>query len=171
MYHFLDIEYRKTYTKKKIKKISNFLISLFGDRNKAGWFSVFFLHYIPHLLFFILFLYQPFNLLFLIVWITGLISHFFFKGCIHIRIERFLFDNTKWIGPYYILNYFDIKPNRPNLISVLQIALIIMLIIYLIKFGMYMFSPDQINIFYMNNSIFWILILWWVLQIFGFCII
>ena len=164
---FMNIEYRKKYTEYKIFKLHDFFLSIFSDKNTAGWFSTIFLHYLPHLLFFILFLSHPFNLMFVIVWVFGFFLHIFFKGCIHLRLERALFDNKKWIGPYCILKHLGIDITKGNIKKSLYLGLTVILIIYFIKFIKHKYSNTPNNIFYINNPIFWITIFWWVIQLFG----
>ena len=168
---FMNMEYRKNYTESKILKLQDFFLSIFDDKNSAGWFSTIFLHYLPHLLFFILFLAHPFNFMFLIIWVLGFCLHIFFKGCIHLRLERALFDNKKWVGPYCILSQLGIDITKENMQKSLYLGLIVILIIYFIKFIRHKYSNTSNNVFYISNPIFWIIISWWMIQLFGLLVI
>ena len=173
MINIFNIEDRKIYTKDKIKKITSLLTSIFKTGDKAGWFIAFFLHYIPHVITLLLFLYYPFNLSFLIIWLISFCLHLFFKGCIHLRLERSLFNNKKWSGPYHILENFDIELNTKNMQKLYYILSMSLLLIYVIKFIYYWFEPTNklTDLFFIKNKIFYTLIVGWVLQIICFVLI
>lgn len=168
----MNIENRKNYTKNKVIKIKELLISIFGDKHTAGWFSTICLHYGPHLIFLILLLILPFNFLFIIPWLLGYCLHMFFKGCIHLRLERACFDDRDWVGPYHMLEYLGIDTsNKQNITTFLHIALIIFAGIFLIKFINYKYSDTPNNIFYTDNPFFWIYVSFLILQFIGFLLI
>ena len=170
--NLMNIEYRKNYTKNKIIKLKEFFLSIFDDKNTAGWFSSIFLHYGPHLIFLILFLILPFNFMFLVPWIIGFCLHIFFKGCIHLRLERALFDDKKWAGAYYILESVGIDTtNSENIIKAMKSGLILILVIFIIKFIIHKYSDTSNNIFYIDNPIYWFIVIWWILQFIGLIII
>ena len=170
-----DIEDRKIYTKSKVAKISEALTSIFNSGNTAGWFATLVLHYVPHLITVLLFLYYPFNLNFLMIWVLGMFLHLFFNGCIHLRLERSLFNNKKWYGPYHILENFGIELNTKTITKYLYILITVIAAIYVIKLIQYWFdTPDNstpANIFFIKNKLLWALILGWVLQFTAFLII
>lgn len=172
MINIFNMKDRKIYTKNKIKKITSLLLSIFKTGDKAGWVFAIFLHYIPHVITILLFLYYPFNLSFLIIWLISCCLHLFFKGCIHIRLERSLFNNKKWSGPYHILENFNIELNTKNMMKVYYILSICLLLIYVIKFIHYWHVPTNItDLFFIKNKIFWALIIGWVLQIICFVLV
>jgi|AACY02.1.fsa_nt_gi hypothetical protein len=170
MFNVFNTEDRKQYTKDKINKIAYLLVSIFKSENLAAWYVVFFLHYIPHAIIFSLFLYYPFNLSFSIVWLVGLVLHLFFNGCIHIRLERNLFNDKKWSGPYHILENFDIELNTETMNKYLYVGLTIITAIYIIKYIQYRFkSTNNHNkfppeLFFIKNKLFWALIIGWLIQ-------
>ena len=59
-------------------------------------------------------------------WVIGffiltLVLHFFFKGCICFRLERELFQDKNWYGPYGLLEFVGIEVNTPNVIKFFNI--------------------------------------------------
>ena len=173
MINIFNIKDRKIYTNNKIKKITSLLTSIFKTGNIAGWFIAFFLHYTPHVITLLLFLYYPFNLSFLIIWLISFCLHLFFKGCIHLRLERSLFNNKKWSGPYHILENFDTELNTKNMMKVYYILSLSLLLMYVIKFINYWIEPTNsiTDLFFIKNKIFYTLIVGWVLQVIGFVLI
>jgi len=188
MNNIFDKKYRKSYTKNKINNMTKLLLKVFKTKKQAGWFATIFMHYLPNFILFTLFLIHPFNISFFIIWVLGFIMHLFFNGCIHLRLERHLFANKKWAGPYHILEYFGIELNTETINKYLYLGITIILLIYLIKLYKSLkennFDLDKIkknflipfskkgkknissqnNIFYLNDKIFWTLIIWWSIQ-------
>lgn len=189
MNNIFDKKYRKSYTKNKINNITNLLLKVFKTKKQAGWFVTIFMHYLPHFILFTLFLIHPFNISFFIILILAFAMHLFFNGCIHLRLERHLFENKKWTGPYHFLENLGIELNTKTINKFLYVGVTIILMIYLIKLYKFLkqnkFDLDEIkknflipfskkykknislqnNIFYLNDKIFWTLIIWWSIQV------
>ena len=51
---------------------------------------------------------------------------------IHLRLERSLFNNKKWSGPYHILENFDTELNTKNMMKVYYILSVSLLLMYVI---------------------------------------
>ena len=167
MFNIFNIEKRKQYTKDKIKKISDLLISIFKSEKKSAWFAALFLHYLPHTIMFWSFIFQPFNLFPVFFLIVTYFLHLFFNGCIHMRLERNLFNDKNWIGPYYFLNYLNFEINnestRKNFLYMFQA---IILIIYIIK---YIFQPNNNNNNnfpgFLKNKLLYLVIIGYIIQV------
>ena len=118
MFQLLNWEYRKPIIKKFVKNICNMLTKIFGGNSDiAGWFVVYFLHNLPYtLLMYRILFYKVEN------WVIGffiltLVLHFFFKGCICFRLERELFQDRTWYGPYGLMEFVGIEVNTTNVIK------------------------------------------------------
>ena len=118
MLQILNWEYRKPIIKKFVKNICNMLTKIFGGNSDiAGWFVVYFLHNLPYtLLMYRILFYKVEN------WVIGffiltLVLHFFFKGCICFRLERELFQDKTWYGPYGLMEFVGIEVNSTNVIK------------------------------------------------------
>mgnify|MGYP001296563778 FL=1 len=118
MFQLLNWEYRKPIIKKFVKNICNMLTKIFGGNSDiAGWFVVYFLHNLPYtLLMYRILFYKVEN------WVIGffiltLVLHFFFKGCICFRLERELFQDKTWYGPYGLMEFVGIEVNTTNVIK------------------------------------------------------
>jgi len=87
-----------------------------GDKELAGWVVTLFLHNIPYsVLLMYIFLY-PLQWWMVIGFAVTYVSNIFFRGCICFKIERQLFDNKKWYGPYALLEYAGIPLNTKNVV-------------------------------------------------------
>ena len=178
MNNIFDKKYRKSYTKNKINNITDLLLKFFKTKKQAGWFVCIFMHYMPHLILFILFLKDPFNILFFFVWLVAFAMHLFFNGCIHLRLERHLFENKKWAGPYHLLENLGMELNTKTINKFLYFGVAVIFTMCLIKLYRSLkqnnFDLDKIkkdflknsqnNIFYLNKKIFSTVIIWWSIQ-------
>ena len=167
----LTLEARKLYTNSKIQKLKIAIINIFGKKI-GGYFTVLFLHYIPHIFFIGSFLYSPFNLLYLFVIVIGIILNKFFNGCIHMRLERALFDDKEWYGAYSLLKVLNIETNNlsTNFYKYLYCFLFIFCFILLGKFILYYITKNKPSLFVINK-LFGIVLLWWLFQIIVFIVI
>tara|TARA_B110000211_G_scaffold221000_1_gene268187 strand:+ start:554 stop:820 length:267 start_codon:yes stop_codon:yes gene_type:complete len=88
-------------------------------------------------------------------------------------LERSLFNNKKWSGPYHILENFDTELNTKNMMKVYYILSVSLLLMYVIKFINYWIEPTNsiTDLFFIKNKIFYTLIVGWVLQVIGFVLI
>ena len=171
----IDKQSRIALTKNKINKITDFLLKIFPNKNQAGWFITIFAHYLPHLIFTILLFMLPFNTGILLVFLFGYLFHLFFNGCFHLRLERHLFNDKNWKGPYHILEYFDLNLNSKTIHIYLNLGLTIIFFIYSIKFYNLLkknnFTLKLSDFKITNNKIFLLLLLWWLIQIIIFILI
>ena len=44
------------------------------------------------------------------------LSNTFFRGCLCFRIERELFEDKTWVGPYHLMEYWGTEANTKNII-------------------------------------------------------
>lgn len=118
------------FVEHKLKFISN--------NNKFNGFIVFLIHLIFQLLsIYILFFYHISSLFYftLFTWIIILISNYIFKGCILTKIERFLWNNNNWFGPYYIFyNLNNCSLNKVKNMYICQITFLLTLLFIRILF-------------------------------------
>ena len=145
MFQLLNWEYRKPIIKKVVKNICNILTKIFGGNSDiAGWFVVYFLHNLPYtLLMYRILFYKVEN------WVIGffiltLVLHFFFKGCICFRLERELFQDKTWYGPYGLMEFVGIEVNTANVIKFFNMWATFIVIVIGSKF---------INQNYFNNTL------------------
>jgi hypothetical protein len=118
------------FVEQKLKFISN--------NNKLNGFFVFILHLLFQLVsIYILFFYPISNLFYftLFLWIIILISNHIFRGCILTKIERYLWQNYDWFGPYYIFcNLNTWSSNKIKNMYICQITFLITLLFIRILF-------------------------------------
>lgn len=118
------------FVEQKLKFISN--------NNKLNGFFVFILHLLFQLVsIYILFFYPISNLFYftLFLWIIILISNHIFRGCILTKIERYLWQNNDWFGPYYIFcNLNTWSSNKIKNMYICQITFLITLLFIRILF-------------------------------------
>jgi len=118
------------FVEQKLKFISN--------NNKLNGFFVFILHLLFQLVsIYILFFYPISNLFYftLFIWIIILISNHIFRGCILTKIERYLWQNNDWFGPYYIFcNLNTWSSNKIKNMYICQITFLITLLFIRILF-------------------------------------
>ena len=100
-----SLEERKNNTKNIIEYVKKKLLNITNNRYINGYILVLFhwlLTGIPLVYLFI----GEINILFYIscfIWIIVFILHFYFHGCIFSRIERDLWQEKKWWGPWIFL--------------------------------------------------------------------
>ena len=145
MLQILNWEYRKPIIKKFVKNICNMLTKIFGGNSDiAGWFVVYFLHNLPYtLLMYRILFYKVEN------WVIGffiltLVLHFFFKGCICFRLERELFQDKTWYGPYGLMEFVGIEVNTTNVIKFFNMWATFIVVVIGSKF---------INLNYFNSTL------------------
>lgn len=103
-----SLEERKKYTK-KIIDYGEYLFSnkkLLGDEIMNGYILVIIHWIITGIPLYYLFFGEKNNNYYYIsclIWIIIFIFHFYFKGCILTRIERQLWQDKKWWGPWVFL--------------------------------------------------------------------
>ena len=103
---------RKYHTKLVIEKtceLLSLLLTPFGFSKKMIGFFVFLFHWgITAIAFFGL-ISEPCNSTFFHMsvglWVAIFIHHFYFHGCIFTKIERHLWDNKQWKGPWSLLPF------------------------------------------------------------------
>jgi hypothetical protein len=114
----IKINKRKEITNNIFIFFEKKLFQITKDNNKSGYITMIF-HY--SIIFII------FNLLFskntnkfysgTILWTIITFFHLFFNGCIFIRLERYLWKDSMWVGPWNIIlyiseNIFKIRPKN-----------------------------------------------------------
>lgn len=118
------------FVEQKLKFISN--------NNKFNGFIIFLFHLLFQLIsIYILFFYPISNLFYftLTLWIFILISNYIFKGCILTKIERYLWKNNEWFGPYYICcNLNNWSSNKIKNMYICQITLLLTILFIRILF-------------------------------------
>ena len=72
-------------------------------------------------------------------WVIGffvltLVLHFFFKGCICFRLERELFQDKTWYGPYGLMEFVGIDVNTTNVIKFFNIWASFIVVVISCKF-------------------------------------
>ena len=85
------------FVEEKLKFISN--------NNKFNGFILFIFHFLFELISIYILFFNTISPIFyftLTIWIFILISNYVCKGCLLTKIERYLWNNNKWFGPYYI---------------------------------------------------------------------
>jgi hypothetical protein len=118
------------FVEQKLKFISN--------NNKLNGFIVFILHLLFQLVSIYILFFYPISTLFyftLFLWIIILISNHIFRGCILTKIERYLWQNNDWFGPYYIFcNLNTWSSNKIKNMYICQITFLITLLFIRILF-------------------------------------
>ena len=129
--------------KTKRKKIADNIFTFFEEKLfqitknniKSGYIIMIF-HYSVIFIIFNLLLSKNINKFYTgaILWTLLIFLHLFFNGCIFIRLERYLWEDTDWIGPWNIAlyipeNIFQIRPKN-NMIVLKILYFFNSLIIY-----------------------------------------
>lgn len=119
---YFSVEKRKEHSKIIIEKISNFLYKITGNNSISAYLLILFHWFITGIaIAYILF--GPIDKWFIIsviVWILMVLMHFYFNGCILVRVEKALLEGgtanscKKWWGPWifpftFLEHYFNIK--------------------------------------------------------------
>ena len=115
MFRLPDLDIRKEHTKVVIQRYERFLDKIIKNKKiKAN--LTFFLHILIVVVPFFILIFRPVDIYFyisLILWILIVFLHFYFNGCIFIRIERELMEDKTWKGIwtyiFYIFDYFKIS--------------------------------------------------------------
>jgi hypothetical protein len=97
---FPDLETRKKHTASILECTSNIIDPIAKDNKTKGYLILLF-HLFICFPTYIYLLVGSYNLLYyacLILWIAIFIMHFYFNGCILIRMERHFFDDKEWKG-------------------------------------------------------------------------
>jgi len=115
--NYFSWEFRKPYINWFVDIFCKCMTTLcLNDKELAGWIVTLFLHNIPYsMLLFHIFLY-PLKLWMVWGFVITYLSNIFFRGCICFRIERQLFNDRKWYGPYTLLEYIGIASTTENVI-------------------------------------------------------
>ena len=119
---YFSLEKRKEHSKIIIQKIRDFLYKITGNNSISAYILILFHWFITGIaLAYILF--GPINKWFVIsvlIWILMVLMHFYFNGCILVRVEKSLLEGSananakKWWGPWifpftFLENYFNIE--------------------------------------------------------------
>lgn len=134
----IKISKRKKLTNDLFLFFEKKLFQLTNNNIKSGYIITFF-HYILILFTFILIASKDNKKFYIgtILWIIITLLHMFFNGCIFIRLERYLWKNNDWVGPWTIIIYifqkiFKInKKNNSQLLRYLYIFTSIIIYSYI----------------------------------------
>ena len=99
-----DIESRKINTHNIIMFFKNELYKINPNHTING-FIIFLIHWITCAIPSLIILIGNINIYFYMscfVWLLVFGGHFYFKGCILTRVERELWQDTSWVGPWVI---------------------------------------------------------------------
>ena len=99
-----DIESRKIHTRNIIMFFKNELYKI-NPNHIINGFIIFLIHWIACTIPCLIILIGNINIYFYIScmwWGLVVCAHFYFKGCILTRIERELWQDTTWVGPWVI---------------------------------------------------------------------
>lgn len=118
------------FVEDKLKFISN--------NNKFNGFVLFIFHLLFQLISIYILFFYPISPIFyftLFIWILILISNYIFKGCILTKLERYLWQNKEWFGPYYICcNLNNWSSNKIKNMYICQITILITILFLRILF-------------------------------------
>ena len=118
------------FVEEKLKFISN--------NNKFNGFVLFIFHLLFQLISIYILFFYPISPIFyftLFLWILILISNYIFKGCILTKLERYLWQNYEWFGPYYICcNLNTWSSNKIKNMYICQITILITILFLRILF-------------------------------------
>ena len=128
---YFSVEKRKEHSKIIIEKISNFLYKITGNNSISAYILILFHWFITGIaIAYILFgSIDKWFIISVIIWILMVLMHFYFNGCILVRVEKALLEDRtanacsdnasansckKWWGPWifpftFLENYFNIK--------------------------------------------------------------
>lgn len=112
-----SLEKRKQHTEYIVKNAVDFTTLFIKNKKVSGYFVIFIHIFIGLLSLIYLIFFKDMDYLFysyLLLWIIIFFLHFYFNGCIMIRIERELIEDKKWCGawtPLFSLleNYFKLR--------------------------------------------------------------
>ena len=99
-----DLDTRKANTKFIIDKTQKTLYSIYPDDVVNG-FVIFLIHWIACAIPSLIILLGQINIYFYLscgVWLIIFAAHFYFNGCIITRIERELWKDKNWYGPWVV---------------------------------------------------------------------
>ena len=89
---------------------------IFREKDIAGWMIGLFLHYIPYFYMLLSIFLYPIKPWMVIGFVVTYLSNIFFRGCLCFRIERELFEDKTWVGPYHLMEYWGTEANTKNII-------------------------------------------------------
>ena len=122
-------------SKQQLKYILNLCkekMTIISSDHKINGFIVFIFHFIFQIIStYFLFFYPISNTLYfvLLLWIIILLSNIYFRGCILMKLERYLWNTKKWYGPSFIFcdlnNWSDTKIKNTNICKLVIIITII----------------------------------------------
>ena len=122
-------------SKQQLKYILNLCkqkMTIISSDHKINGFIVFIFHFIFQIIStYFLFFYPISNTLYfvLLLWIIILLSNIYFRGCILMKLERYLWNTKKWFGPSFIFcdlnNWSDTKIKNTNICKLVIIITII----------------------------------------------
>jgi hypothetical protein len=147
-----DLETRKRHTKQIIKNYGLFLEKITKNKTLKIYIT-----YLIHILIVIfplfIIVFKRIDLYFyisVILWILIMCFHFYFNGCIFIRIERELMEDKTWKGIwtplFYILNIFNVETTS-NLANSIFICWGILLTMFIFLKLLFQYEPSILYFF------------------------
>ena len=137
---FPDLEIRKKHTANILEFTSNIMNYITKDNKMKGYLIVLFhaLIYFPTYAYLLV---GSYNLLYyacLIVWVLIFILHFYFNGCILIRIERHFFEDKEWKGVwsplFNSLNVIGIDYSKSHMNNIFICSCVFISLIVFLRF-------------------------------------
>ena len=104
------MEYSITCSKDSMKRIITWmedkLTCYISHNNRLNGYIVFIIHFLLQILVYFVLLTSPIHstcfYLAFSVWAIIILSNFYFKGCILLKLERYLWNTKTWYGPLYM---------------------------------------------------------------------
>lgn len=134
MLRFLTWEFRKPYINKLVDFFCKTMTFIFRSDDIAGWMVCIFLHYYPYFYMLLCIMIYPIAPWMIWGFIITYISNIIFHGCVCFRIERQLFHDKTWFGPYGIMEFWGTKVITKNVIWAFNIWTKMMFAVIIFKF-------------------------------------
>jgi len=137
------MEYFTTCSKDNMKRIirgvEDNLKSYISHNNQFNGFIVFIIHLLLQILvYFVLLTYPIYSTCFYLafsLWAFIIISNFYFKGCILLKLERYLWNTKTWYGPFYMFcDTCDLSSTTVNNFFICRQLIVITLVFMRILF-------------------------------------
>jgi hypothetical protein len=137
------IKYFSTSSKDNTKRIFTwieyYLRTYISNNNRLNGFFVFVIHLLLQFIVYFFLLSYPICSTFFysafIIWTLIIVSNFYFKGCLLLKLERYLWNTKTWYGPIYMFcDNSDISPTTINNFFICRQLIVITLVFMRILF-------------------------------------
>lgn len=137
------MKYCVTCSKDNMKQIITCLehnLTLYiSHNNRFNGFIVFIIHFLLQIfVYFVLVTYPIYSTCFylaLCVWTIIIVSNFYFKGCIMLKLERYLWNTKTWYGPILMFcDTCDMSPTTVNNFFICRQLIVITIVFMRILF-------------------------------------